>query len=551
MNDAAKSPVQVLVAQRILTMNPAQPHATHVAIRDGRILSVGNSDDVKQWGDAEIVDTFRDKVLMPGLVEGHCHLMEGAMWDAVYVGFHDRRGPDGVRRPGLQTLDAVIERLKAAHDLMTDDQAPLLAWGFDPIFFGTKRLSVKELDTVCAGRPVVVLHASVHLMNVNSSMLALAGIDSETDIDGIGKDADGEPTGELQEFAAMFPVYRLIGGGLSIAASEKKEAIWNFGRVAQLAGVTTATDLVNDFSERGNQNLRDVTNDPAYPLRIVPAFAPQRCPEGGPQRVLSAIGDNTEKLRFGPVKFIVDGSIQGFTARLKWPGYLNGKPNGLWLIPPSQFVDVFSPFHEAGLQLHIHTNGDEATELVLDALEKILDSHPRHDHRHTLQHCQMADASQLARAAKLGLCINFFSNHLYYWGDAHYEQTMGADRANRMDAAESARRLGIAFAFHSDAPITPLNPLFTAWCASQRETSSGRVLGASERVPVADALRAITLGAAYTLKMEHLVGSIEVGKFADFAVLEDDPGEVAPERLKDLQVWGTVLGGRIFQGPAG
>jgi predicted amidohydrolase YtcJ len=301
MNDAAKSPVQVLVAKRILTMNPAQPHATHVAIRDGRILSVGNSDDVKQWGDAEIVDTFRDKVLMPGLVEGHCHLMEGAMWDAVYVGFHDRRGPDGVRRPGLQTLDAVIDRLKAAHDLMTDDQAPLLAWGFDPIFFGTKRLSVKELDTVCAGRPVVVLHASVHLMNVNSSMLALAGIDSETDIDGIGKDADGEPTGELQEFAAMFPVYRLIGGGLSIAASEKKEAIWNFGRVAQLAGVTTATDLVNDFSERGNQNLRDVTNDPAYPLRIVPAFAPQRCPEGGPQRVLSAIGDNTEKLRAGQI----------------------------------------------------------------------------------------------------------------------------------------------------------------------------------------------------------------------------------------------------------
>jgi len=551
MNHAAKSPVRVLVAKKILTMNPAQPHATHVAIRDGKILSVGTSDDVRQWGDAETVDTFKDKVLMPGLVEGHCHLMEGAMWDAVYVGYHDRRGPDGVRCPGLKTLDAVIGRLKAAHDLMKDEQAPLLAWGFDPIFFGTMRLSVKELDTVCDRRPIVILHASVHLMNVNSSMLALAGIDSETDIDGIGKDADGEPTGELQEFAAMFPVYRLLGGGLSIAASEKKEAIWNFGCVAQLAGVTTATDLVNDFSERGNQNLRDITNDPAYPIRIVPAFAPQRCPEGGPERVLSAISDNTDKLRFGPVKFIVDGSIQGFTARLKWPGYLNGKPNGLWLIPPSQFVEVFAPFHEAGLQLHIHTNGDEATELVLDALEKILDRCPRLDHRHTLQHCQMADASHLARAAKLGLCINFFSNHIYYWGDAHYEQTMGADRANRMNAAESARRLGIAFAFHSDAPITPLNPLFTAWCASRRETSSGRVLGASERVPVADALRAITLGAAYTLKMDHLVGSIEVGKFADFAVLEEDPSEVAPERLKDLQVWGTILGGRVFQGPAG
>jgi predicted amidohydrolase YtcJ len=544
-------PTQVFVAKKIVTMNPMQPYATHVAIRDGKILSVGGADDVKQWGDAEIVDTFSDKVLMPGFVEGHCHLMEGAMWDAVYVGYYDRRGPDGRRWPGLTTLDAVIERLKAAQAEMTSADAPLLAWGFDPIFFGTQRLSVRELDTVSAKRPIVILHASVHLMNVNSAMLSLAGIDEETDIDGIDKDESGQPTGELQEFAAMFPVYRVIGAGLSIAASESTKAIWNFGRVAQLAGVTTATDLVNDFSELGDRNLREVTANEDFPVRIVPAFAPQRSPEGGAQQVLSAMETATPKLHFGPVKFIVDGSIQGFTARLKWPGYLNGKPNGLWLIPPSQFVDVFTPFHEAGLQLHVHTNGNEATELVLDAFERLLTLHPRRDHRHTLQHCQMADASQLARAASLGLCINFFSNHIYYWGDAHYTQTMGADRANRMNAAESARRLGIPFAFHSDAPITPLNPLFTAWCASQRETASGRVLGANERVPVADALRAITLGAAYTLKMDHLVGSIEVGKFADFAVLAEDPAEVAPQRLKDLEVWGTVLGGRIFQAPAG
>ncbi|CAB3738056.1 amidohydrolase [Paraburkholderia rhynchosiae] len=545
------SPIQVFVARKIVTMNPAQPHATHVAVRDGRILSVGNAEDVQQWGPAEIVDTFRDKVLMPGFVEGHCHLMEGAMWDAVYLGYYDRRGPDGRRWPGLKTLHAVIERLREAQAEMTSPDDPLLAWGFDPIFFGTSRLSVRELDTVSSERPIVILHASVHLMNVNSAMLSRAGIDEETDIDGIDKDENGQPTGELQEFAAMFPVYRVIGSGLSIAASERKEAIWNFGRVAQLAGVTTATDLVNDFSELGNRNLRETTADPDFPVRIVPAFAPQRSPEGGVRQVLAAMKTATPKLHFGPVKFIVDGSIQGFTARLKWPGYLNGKPNGLWLIPPSQFVEVFTPFHEAGLQLHIHTNGNEATELVLDAVEQMLARHPRRDHRHTLQHCQMADASQLARAANLGLCINFFSNHLYYWGDAHYMQTIGADRANRMNAAESARRLGIPFAFHSDAPITPLNPLFTAWCASQRETSSGRILGAGERVPIADALRAITLGAAYTLRLDHLVGSIEVGKFADFAVLAEDPAKIAPQRLKDLEVWGTVLGGRIFQAPAG
>ncbi|MDI9649964.1 amidohydrolase [Burkholderia cenocepacia] len=546
------APVTIFTARRILTMNPAQPSATHVAVRDGRILAVGDAADAAAWptrfGACAADDTLRDKVLMPGLVEGHCHLMEGAMWDAVYVGYYDRRGPDGTLWPGLRSLDAVLDRLMEAERAITDD-GPLLAWGFDPIFFGTARLTVRELDRVSAARPIAILHASVHLMNVNGAMLARAGIDEDTDIDGVSRDADGRPTGELQEFAAMLPVYQTIGGKLAISASEKPHAVWNFGRVAQLAGVTTATDLVNDLSPDGNRTLHEVTADPDYPVRIVPAFAPQRNPARSVDSVLAEIERNTDKLHVGPVKFIVDGSIQGFTARVRWPGYAGGQPNGLWLIPPAQLVDVFEPFHRARLQLHVHTNGDEATDVVLDAMTTLLARHPRPDHRHTLQHCQMADAAQLKRVRALGMCVNFFANHLYYWGDAHYSQTIGPDRANRMDAAGSARRLGIPFALHSDAPITPLNPLFTAWCAVQRETASGRVLGEGERLSVDDALHAITLGAAYTLRMDHLVGSIEVGKFADFAVLDDDPSVCAPARLKELAVWGTVLGGRVFRSP--
>ena len=409
---------------------------------------------------------------------------------------------------------------------------------------------MRELDRVSTTRPIVILHASVHLMNVNSAMLALAGIDEDTDIDGIHKDAEGQPTGELQEFAAMYPVQKVIGSALSLAAAEQREAIWKFGRVAQLAGVTTATDLVSDLSPQGLAALREVTGDAAYPLRIVPAFAPQRNPEGGAARVHAAAASSaSDKLQFGPVKFIVDGSIQGFTARLRAPGYAGGQPNGLWLIPPSQLPALFEPFHLAGLQLHIHTNGDEATEVVLDVIEDLLARHPRADHRHTLQHCQLASSAQLQRAARLGMCVNFFSNHLYYWGDAHAEQTVGMQWASRMNAAGTARRLGMDFAMHSDAPITPIHPLFTAWCAVQRETASGRVLGEAERLSVDDALHAITMGAARTLKLEQRVGSIEPGKLADFAVLEDDPRAVAPAALKDVKVWGTVLGGRIFPAP--
>ena len=156
---------------------------------------------------------------------------------------------------------------------------------------------------------------------------------------------------------------------------------------------------------------------------------------------------------------------------------------------------------------------------------------------------------QMRRIKSLGLCLNLFSNHLYYWGDAHHDLTMGPERAAQMNAAGSAKRLGIPFAIHSDAPVTPLGPLFTAWCAVNRTSSSGRVLGPEERLTVSQALHAVTLGAAYTLRMDHLVGSIEAGKFADFAILDSDPLEVAPEALRDIGVHATVLGGRIFEVP--
>jgi predicted amidohydrolase YtcJ len=196
--------------------------------------------------------------------------------------------------------------------------------------------------------------------------------------------------------------------------------------------------------------------------------------------------------------------------------------------------------------VHTHTNGDAAIELAIETMHDALREQPAPDHRFTLQHCQLADRAQLRRMASLGMCANFFANHHFYWGDAHYAQTVGPDRAERMNPCRSADELGVAWTIHSDAPVTPLGPLHVAWCAVNRRTASGRTLGEFERIGVADALRAITLGAAHTLHLDDEVGSIECGKRADFAVLEDDPLEVAPEALKDVGVWGTVHGGRVF-----
>ena len=212
-------------------------------------------------------------------------------------------------------------------------------------------------------------------------------------------------------------------------------------------------------------------------------------------------------------------------------------------------LEIYELALENGLQVHTHTNGDEATDLALDMAERALTKHPTPDHRYTLQHCQLADAAQFRRIAALGMCVNLFANHHYYWGDEHYRLTVGPERAERMNACRTALESGVPMAIHSDAPITPLGPLFTAWCAVNRLTVSGRVQGEWERISVEDALYAITLGAAYTLKLDGEVGSIEAGKHADFAVLEDDPTEIGGENLKDVRVWGTVQGGRVFEAP--
>lgn len=549
-SNAAEQDVTVYQARKILTMNPAQPTATHVAVRQGRILAVGTREQVDAWGPSRVDERYADQILMPGLVEGHCHLHEGVVWLYTYVGFYDRRGPDGKIWAGVKTIDQVVERLVEAAKTLKDGEL-LMGWGFDPIYFGSERMSVQHLDKIPGDRPVVVMHASMHLMNVNSRALAAAGIDRDTDIEGVVKFGNGEPTGELLEFAAMFPVTRMIGNPFR-TRGQSPECLTMFGQVAQAAGVTTATDLVNELHDEGIERLARITSAADYPVRIVPAASGMlfgRDVDACLKKLDALKALNHDKLNLGIVKLVVDGSIQGFTARVRWPGYYNGAPNGIWVTAPQDLNHIVEHYHRAGAQLHIHTNGDEATEAALNAIERALTLHPRFDHRHTLQHCQMADPAQFRRMAKLGMCANLFANHIFYWGDAHYEMTMGPDRANRMNACATAQSLGVPFAVHSDAPITPIGPLFTAWCAVNRRTASGRVLGESERISVADALRAITLGAAYTLHMDDRIGSIEIGKYADFCVLGSDPTDTAPEALKDVAVQGTMIGGHPLAAP--
>lgn len=565
--------IRIFRARKIITMNAVNPVATHVAVRDGRILGAGTLEELEGWGEYELDTRFADKVLMPGFVEGHSHLIEGVLWRFVYCGYHDRLAPDGKVWSGLKSIEDVVARLRsvaianaasvnATHETAARASASstgkakvadaLIGWGFDPIYFGGARCQRADLDQVDQGLPrkfaVGLWHASLHIINVNTETLSRAALLRTGVVHlGIPLGADGLSTGEMKGPEAMFLVQKPLGVERDVLAGDER-GLHDFAKLAVRTGTTTAADLANPLPQEAVDMMKRVCDEERFPVRIVSLlrFLTQPVPQMI-ERAIELKAQSSDRLRLGVIKAVADGSIQGFSARLKWPGYFNGAPNGLWYVAPEQLRAAYALALRNGIQFHTHTNGDEASDMALDAFEAALRECPVSEHRFTIQHGQMLSRAQFKRMKGLGLCANLFANHHYYWGDEHYRVTMGPERALRSNACATALAEGVPLAIHSDAPVTPLGPLFTAWCAVNRLTASGRVQGEAEKISVNEALHAITLGPAYTFKLDDEVGSIETGKHADFAVLEDDPLKVPPEAIKDIVVWGTVQGGRIFK----
>jgi hypothetical protein len=299
-------------------------------------------------------------------------------------------------------------------------------------------------------------------------------------------------------------------------------------------------------------NWQTQVNDPDFPARIsvynlpgVPGKPADYA--AAAELALTLQNAASDKLRIGGIKLIGDGSLQGWTACCGSPGYFTGEDHGLFQFEQDDLDLAVRTFHEAGLQIYFHANGDAAVEMLINAVDRALRHYAWLDHRHTAQHAQTATAAQFRRMSTLGIAANIFTNHMWYWGDQHLEQLRGPELVERMWAVRSAMEAGVSVTYHSDSGVTPTSQLHTAWCAVNRLTPKGRTLGEAEKVTVEQALRAVTIEAAYQLRMDSEIGTIEAGKLADFAILEDDPFEMAPDQLRNVRVWGTVVGGQIFE----
>ncbi len=555
---ATNSPITIFTAKKIITEDHMKPTATAVAVQDGKILSVGSLEEMKSWmkdGSYTVNNDYANAIITPGMIEAHSHLtMLAIFMDHPYVGYWDFPGFNGTTLPALKSKIEVLNRLKEADKQLSDPNQVLFAWGYDPIYFNNQDLTAADLDSISKTRPIFVLNASEHIGYVNSVLLKRAGYTSQTRLPGVLKDNNGNPTGVLEEMAAAGPVIMSFYKQLFTPETFKKE-LYGLGDTAHRLGLTTYSDLL--FGGPGEnemvQVLKDTSNDMKYPERMVIvydgkilALMEKKSPGSGLAHIADLSKNNNDKLNFGHIKFVSDGSIQGFTARLNWPGYFNGMPNGIFNTTTDEFKQEALPFWKAGYPIHIHVNGNEATESILDGIQYLQNTAPRKPALVMLEHDQMSSPEQFYRAKQLGAYVNLFANHVYYWGDQHYSILLGPDRANQIDAVLEAKRHHLMYSVHTDSPVTPLGPLHSMWAAINRVTASGRVLGANLKISAEDALKAVTINAAYLLNQQRYIGSIEIGKRADFTVLARDPLTEPAKTIKDIPIIATIQDGNVF-----
>ena len=513
----------------ILTMDANDRLVEAIGVEGEHIAVVGSRALVEEWaaGDARVVD-LEGRALLPGFIDAHGHF-PGAGLYAVNANLNSP--PIGQ----VENMDQLLERLRSlAADTPPGDW--VVGFGYDDTLLTEQRHPNREdLDRVSSEHPIAILHISGHLGVLNSTALAEAGIDADTlDPEGgrIRRDSDGRPDGVLEETALESVQGSLLRPSLTDTWAIVKEA----SRLYLAAGATTAQNGYAAANHIGP--LRWLRRLGVIPLDLV--FWP------GVEWADPAEPAQT-------VKIVADGSIQGYTGYLSQPYHVppgdDPSYRGYPRFTREKLASEVERFHAAGWQVAVHGNGDASIDDILDAFEAAQRKHPREDTRHVIIHAQMAREDQLDRMQALGVIPSFFSLHTYYWGDRHRDIFMGPERAARMSPAQSAVQRGMRFTIHCDSPVVPMEPLRLVWAAVNRRSASGAEIGPAQRILPMQALRAITIDAAYQHFEDDEKGSLEPGKRADLVILSRSPLET-PASIDQIEVAETIIGGEsVWRNP--
>lgn len=533
-------PDRVFYNGNLITM--ADCGGTAVAVLNGSICAVGSDREIMDLAgpDTERTD-LTGKTMLPGFYDTHGHFPSAGL---VAVSSENCNSPP---MGPVKKIDDIVQLLAERAKGIPEDQW-VLGRGYDDTLLEEKRHPTRaDLDRASQTHPICIVHTSGHFASANTRALERVGVHSDTPNPTGGvirKDLiTGEPDGVLEE-TAMRPVRNLIPPldeaqwfeGLKIAVDEYVHE-----------GVTSI--VIAGCNSRDIARLQTAIDSGKLPLRMV-------CMTGkskpGQQSILETsglkTGFGTDRLRLGAVKMFQDGSIQGYTGYLSKPYHEpfmgDTQYRGYPMRSREALVEMVDEAHRAGKQIAIHGNGDAAIDDILSAYEQAQKKTPRTDTRHRIEHCQTVREDQLDKMQTLGVTPSFFVQHTYYWGDRHEAIFLGPERAHRISPLKSASDRGIRFTIHNDSPVTPTKSLFSVWSAVNRLSRSGQCMGEAQRIGLKLAFRAITIDAAWQNFEEDVKGSIEVGKLADFVVLESDPFAGDILAVKDIDVMETIVGGK-------
>jgi predicted amidohydrolase YtcJ len=516
------------------------PRADAVAVAGSHIVAIGSLAECRALAGPNAVEVdLAGRALLPGFVDAHIHpLMYGQTSSWVDAG-PERAG----------SIDALVELLRAESAKLAAGR-PLYAYGYDLRRFRERRHpTARDLDRASTEREILLMHASGHGGVVNSAVLKRAGIraaTAEPDGGDLGRFEDGSPDGRLFDsawdlLAGEFGV-RTRRHGPNIHHADSAERLLAQLEWAQTdiigAGITTVADAQVTRREMDTWlALRDLGR---LRMRVHMYVLSVLLEEILALGLVAPLGD--EWLRFAGIKLYADGTLVGRTAWFP-QGYPSDPDNhGLLYHDPAEYTDMIRRAHSAGLQTATHALSSAAIGLVLDALDAARKARPRGDARHRIEHCALPTPSQVTRMADLGVVPVAQSQHALLYGDGAIAAA-GVDAGGGYHPLGLYARAGLPFALSSDAPVAPPNPLQAIAAAVSRKTVLGTRLGSDElKVSADQALRAYTIDAAWACHAEKSVGSIERGKYADFAIVSGDPTGNAAE-LDSLTVSETWIGG--------
>lgn len=527
------APEVVYHGGRFYTLDPAQPRAQALAVLHGRIVAVGSDEEVLRLADARTrrVD-LEGAAALPGFHDAHCHILLFGL-SLVEV---------NLRHAGsvADVTAAVAERAR--------EVGPgrwVRGGGYDQNRLAERRHPTRwDLDPVSASNPVWLLHISGHMGVANSAALKLAGVARDTpDPPGgrIVRREDGEPTGLLLETAQelvkrVLPPYTL---------AETKAALAAAGAQMAAEGITAAQDAwAGWIAPEEFRAYQEASEEGLLPQRVWLMVDVEKLPvrEG---RFDFGFGLRTgfggDRLRLGAVKIFTDGSLIGRTAALSQP-YTDPPDTAGFLVKSEENIrEQVRLAHEGGWQVALHAIGDRAIEVTLDAIEAVMGPDARR-HRPRVEHAGVLRPDLIERIRRLGVVVVTQPRFVFEFGDG-YRAALGDERIRLTFPLASLRGLHVAFS--SDRPVTDGAPLLGIAAAVLRRTASGAPYVREEAVTLEEAVRAYTLGAAYSAFAERELGSLEVGKWADFVVLDQDPFEGDPEKVAHIRVIRTVVGGRM------